>query len=252
MQREYLTGEALMLDRDHPRDRIIAAAMRLAAAQGWRNLSLAAIASEAGVKLADLRREFSSKSEILAAFTRAVDGEVLAGVSPSAADGARDRLFDVIITRFEVMQPYKQALRRIGDDLRLHPLPSLRQFCAMSRSQYWMLQAARIDAEGGRGLLRLKGLMALYAATFPVWLEDDDPGMARTMAALDRRLRRGESVIRRTERVCDGVTSLMRSLKDMARCPSPQRRETETGPLHAAGFPSDEPPPAPAGGPASV
>jgi AcrR family transcriptional regulator len=239
-----------MLDRDHPGDRIIAAAMRLAASSGWRDLSLAVIASEAGVSLADLRREFCCKSEILAAFTRAVDDEVLARISLSSTDSARDRLFDVIITRFEAMQPYKQALRRIGGDLRLHPALSLRQLRAMSRSQYWMLQAAGIDAEGGRGLLRLKGLMALYAATFPVWLDDDDPGMTRTMAALDRRLRRGESLIRRTERVCDGVTSLRRSIKDMARCPSPRERAEARTPPPVG--PLDEPPPAPAGGPASV
>jgi AcrR family transcriptional regulator len=246
-------GEALMLDRDHPRDRIISGAMRLAASTGWRNLSLGSIAAEAGLNLAELRREFSDKSEILAAFTRAVDDEVLVRVAPSSADVARDRLFDVIITRFEIMQPYRQALRRIRDDLRLHPGQSLRQFCSVSHSQYWMLQAAGVNADGGRGLLRRKGLIALYAAIFPVWLDDDDPGMARTMAALDRRLRRGEAVIHRMDKVCERAEGLLRSLKHVAK-PSFRRPESEpdTGPSHAPGFSPDEPPPAPAGGPASA
>ena len=40
--------------------------------------------------------------------------------------------------------------------------------------------------------MRVAGLGMIYASVFGIWLEDDDPGLARTMAALDRRLRRGE------------------------------------------------------------
>jgi hypothetical protein len=61
---------------------------------------------------------------------------------------------------------------------------------------YWMLEAAGIGTDGATGGLRVAGLAAVYASVFRVWLEDDDPGHARTMAALDRRLRRGERSLR--------------------------------------------------------
>jgi hypothetical protein len=48
-------------------------------------------------------------------------------------------------------------------------------------------------------MLRVPGLMSIYARAFDIWLEDDDPGLARTMAGLDSRLRRGERAMRRID-----------------------------------------------------
>jgi hypothetical protein len=54
-----------------------------------------------------------------------------------------------------------------------------------------MLSAADISAAGPKGILRGQGLALLYASVLRTWLDDDDPGLARTMAALDRALSRG-------------------------------------------------------------
>ena len=189
-----------MLDLTTTRGKIIDAALRLAATEGWRGLSLDKIARQAGVSLTEFRKDFSSKSDILAAYTRLIDDAVLAKANPADTDLAmRDRLFDVLMTRFELMQPYKAGLARIRDDLRFHPGESLPQLGVAARSLYWMLAAAGIDAEGSRGALRIPGLMALYGRVFEIWLDDDDPGLARTMAALDGRLRRGERFLQRVD-----------------------------------------------------
>jgi len=190
-----------MLDSSKPRDRIIASALRLAERRGWLDLSLGEIAAQAGIPLAEMRREFQSKGQILSDFSRALDQAVLEKFAAPGSDVPRDRLFDVMITRFELMQPYKPALRRIAQDLGTSLGETYRQLRPALKSQYWMLAAAGISGEGGRGLMRVQGLLAIYARVFPIWLEDDDQGMARTMAALDRRLRRGESVLRGIERV---------------------------------------------------
>jgi hypothetical protein len=63
-----------------------------------------------------------------------------------------------------------------------------------TRSQQWMLSAAGIEASGPRGLLRAQGLAVLFASVLRTWVHDDDPGLARTMAALDRALARGQRV----------------------------------------------------------
>jgi AcrR family transcriptional regulator len=210
-----------MLDGTNPRDRIIRAALHLCERRGWRDLSLGEIAAEAGIPLAELRHTFQSKAQILAAFSQAADQAVLKRFPAPGPDAPRDRLFDVILTRFEVMEPYKAALRRLRDDLAASPGAALSQVRPALRSQYWMLAAAGISGEGGLGLLRVQGLLAVYSTIFPIWLNDDDPGMARTMAALDRRLRRGESAIRGIERFRDG-------LENFARAITGKRREEKT------------------------
>ena len=52
--------------------------------------------------------------------------------------------------------------------------------------------AANINASGARGMLRAQGSALLFASVLRVWVNDDDPGHARTMAALDRALARAQ------------------------------------------------------------
>jgi ubiquinone biosynthesis protein COQ9 len=202
-----------MFGSSTPRDRIVVAALRLAEQQGWRDLSLGEIAREAKIPLAEMRREFQSKGQILAAFSRAADQAVLEKFAAPASGEGRDRLFDVLMTRFEIMQPYKAAIRRIRDDLGWSLGEALAQFRPALKSQYWMLAAAGISGEGGRGMLRINGLLAIYGRVFNIWLDDDDPGLARTMAALDKRLRRGEAMLRSAERLRDGLKGFSRALR---------------------------------------
>jgi AcrR family transcriptional regulator len=187
-----------MFDQTTLKGRILAAALTCAAAKSWREVALIDIAEAAAVPLAELRAHFASKTDIVAGILRAVDDEVLKR-APKRSEGQerRDRLFDVIMTRFDVLAPHKAALKSIyksgSADFDLAG-PYL-------ASQRWMLEAAGIGTEGATGALRLAGLGIAYAAVFRTWLEDDDPGQARTMAALDRRLRRGERALSGIEQV---------------------------------------------------
>jgi hypothetical protein len=70
------------------------------------------------------------------------------------------------------------------------------------RSQLWMLTAADIDASGPRGMMRAQGLALLFASVLRVWTNDDDPGRARTMAALDRALARGQRLSGFLDELC--------------------------------------------------
>ena len=88
-----------------------------------------------------------------------------------------------------------QAVKAIAEMRREVPVPGLGRIGATIRTQNRILQAAGIDHDGAALVLRQLGLAALYNQVFMIWLEDDDPGMARTMAALDRRLRQGERTL---------------------------------------------------------
>ncbi|MFQ5786248.1 MAG: TetR family transcriptional regulator [Alphaproteobacteria bacterium] len=192
-------------------DRIIEAALGLAATQGWRDTTLADIAAAAKLPLAEVHRNFASKAAILAAFSRRIDETVLAGEDPElAGQSPRDRLFDVIMRRFDALAPHKAAVGALVRDGCTDPLIALCGARSLRRSMAWMLEAARIDSSGLRGLVRTKGLAAIYLAVLRVWLDDDSADMARTMAALDRRLTQAER------------------LMAFCRLPRPRRRRTET------------------------
>jgi len=193
-----------MIDQSTPKGRVLAAALACAAAKDWAQVSLLDIAQEAKVPLGEMRDLFPSKSAIIAALLRAVDREVLNRTERVAGQEKRDLLFDVLMTRFDVLAPHKAALRSMaksaGGDLALAG--------PLFASQHWMLEAAGIDSSGAGGAVRVAGLAGVYASVFRTWLEDDDPGQARTMAALDRRLRRGERTLRQIDGVAAGLERL--------------------------------------------
>ena len=84
-------------------------------------------------------------------------------------------------------------------------------------TQNWMLAAADIRLSGAKGNIAKLGLTKIQADTLRVWLKDDDSGLARTMAALDRKLRDGEALMKRLETpiaLCSGLARVFRSLRE--------------------------------------
>lgn len=173
---------------------IITATLKLAAEKAWSEIPLAEIAAAAGLSLIELYRLFPSKLAILDALARQIDAAVLAAPA-DAADTPRDRLFDVLMRRFDALLPYREGLKRIARDVGRLQLDALPAGLALPRSMGWMLEAASIPAAGLRGALRARVLGFAYLAGFRVFLEDDSADLTRTMAALDRALRRAEPLL---------------------------------------------------------
>jgi AcrR family transcriptional regulator len=174
----------------------LATALDLAAQRGWRDLTMDDIAAEGGLTLVQLHDAYGSKGAILDAFADQTDAAVLAGDSADmAGDAERDRVFDVVMRRFDALGPHKDAVRAIMRDTASDPCAMLGGACRLQRSMRWMLEAARVDTSGLAGRLRVKGLMAIYADVMRVWLRDDSEDLAKTMAALDKRLRQADRLL---------------------------------------------------------
>lgn len=218
-----------MLDQLTIRGRLVAAAMKLAAERPWREVTLPDIAAAANVSLVDVRNEFDSKGDVLAAFVRMVDDAVLARVPQrSGSQPARDALFEVIMSRFDVLAAYKPALKSVAAAWPMDPA----LVRAIGRSQAWMLRAAGIRSEGLDGQLRTAGLGAVYASAYRTWLGDDDSGLAKTMAALDRQLRRGESALQCVDAAVSRLCGFVDCCAAAARART-QRPQTGTDPAPA-------------------
>lgn len=205
---------------------VIDTTMELAAIHGWRRLSLAEIAEGAGLSLAVLYEHYPSKASILRALVAQTDARMLAAAARprDEEESPRDRLFDVLMARFEALAPYRDGVGAVLRDEIANPAAVLCGGPRLLRSMGWALEAAGIRSTGCAGRLRAKGLAAVYGATMLVWLRDDTEDMSRTMAALDRRLAGAERLA--------------------ALCPGGRRR------ARAAEPPAAEAPPGAAGEPA--
>jgi AcrR family transcriptional regulator len=174
------------------RDKAIHAFLALLAERRFEDIGLAEVAGRAGLKLSQLRAAFGSTMAIYAAHVKQIDEAVLDGTDSEASDEPhRDRLFDVMMRRIEALGPHKEAVRSIVNSARRSPGLAFALNGIALRSQKWMLEAAGISASGPRGLLRAQGAALLFARVVGVWL-DEDEGVDRTMAALDRGLASAE------------------------------------------------------------
>jgi AcrR family transcriptional regulator len=174
------------------RDKAIDALMALLSEQSFEQIGLAEVAGRAGIKLSELRAEFGSNLAILSAHIKNIDRAVLdGGDADLAEEPTRERLFDVLMRRLEALVPYKEAVRSIMRSARRNPGLALALNAMAVRSQQWMLEAAGIGASGTRGALRAQGAALMFARVLSVWVDDDEEGLDRTMAALDRALARG-------------------------------------------------------------
>ena len=216
---------------DAPTDKrqaIVDALMDLAARRSWREIEINDVAQAAHVSLAEFRDLFPSKGAVLGALSRRIDRQVLEGTTEDlAGEPARERVFDVMMRRFDALSPYKEALRRIFRDLQYDPLSLAALNQVSLNSMRFMLAAAGIGTEGPLGGLKLQGAVLVYSNTMRTWFEDNDPTLARTMARLDRELRRSERILEGAEdlrRLAAPFRALGRALMEGRR--STRRRQS--------------------------
>jgi len=209
------------------RDRIITAFLALLADKPFAAIGFDDIAQRTGLSLAQLRSEFASTLAILAAHIKATDRAVLAqDLSDMAEEPARERLFDVLMRRLDVLAAHRDAVRSLLRSAGSNPPLALALNGLAVRSQQWMLTAAGIGASGPQGMIRAQGLAVLFATVLRTWADDDDPGQARTMAALDRALARGQRVIGLLDDLCSIPSRICRLRSHRRRRSRGGSRET--------------------------
>lgn len=200
--------------------------MELAGERSWEDITISDVATRANVSLATFRDFFPSKGAVLASFTRNIDKIVLDGTTEDlVGEPAKDRLFDVLMRRLDALAPYKLGIEGIWEWTRRDPLAATAINRLVVNSMRFMLEAAGIESEGPVGALKLQGLALAWGHILDVWLQDDDPGHAETMAALDRELSRGEQFVARAE----DLNRLASPLVSLARALFTRRRPSTTG-----------------------
>ena len=173
---------------------VLDAFIGLISERGFVEVTLRDVAAAADLGLADLYRFYPDKVALAGAFMARIDAAVLAG-TPRQADPeetARDRLFDVMMRRYDALKPYRAAsgaIRRAGTR---DPLLALVLGPALRRSMAAMLEAAALPSDGLRGAVRQNGLLAIHHAVARVFDRDDSVDLSKTMAALDSRLKVAE------------------------------------------------------------
>ncbi len=171
---------------------IITAAFRLAADDGWPRVTVPAACRHAGLPASEARSRFPSRSAILLRFGQLADQ---AALTDAPTEGpVRDRLFDLLMRRFDALNAQRAGIKALLRALPTDPATAMMLACATRNSMRWMLQASGLTATGVRGDLQVQGLLAVWLWGLRAWEKDESEDLSQTMAAVNSALGRAEQV----------------------------------------------------------
>jgi AcrR family transcriptional regulator len=180
--------------------RVVAAALELAAASGWEQVRLAAIAERTGIPLAEIGDRFRDVDAVANAWFGQARRAVLAVPSESLAGEAADRRLAVVTAAWlDHLQPY----RTVAIDIiraKLHPSHAhhwVPLVFDLSRLVHDFLDAARVP---GKPPLRPAQEIALTGITLAMlrdWSRDRSADAATTKCRLRRRLGLAGALVQR-------------------------------------------------------
>lgn len=167
---------------------VVSAVFTEAGLRGWHRASLVEAVRAAGLDLARTRQRFPSKFSVLLRFGSIADQAALTGAT---TDGpVKDRLFDILMRRFDVLQAHRAGVVAVLDAAKFDPMLALFLARLSARSMGWLLEGAGLSASGLRGRLRVKGLLAVWLYATRAWTQDDSADLSATMTAADKALDR--------------------------------------------------------------
>jgi len=171
------------------KDTVIDVALDLAAQQPWGEIDFYSIVGQSGLAKADVLEYFDDKSDILVAYGRRLDRQLADEVGEaSEGEPVRDRLFDVIMERFDLINNDREAVLSILGSIKFDPKQAVLTFPHLTKSMGRVLDLAGVETDGVRGCVKITALTGIYLYAVKTWKDDDSPDMAKTMACLDRSL----------------------------------------------------------------
>lgn len=175
--------------RTPSRPDLLEAAFNQLAAEGWAGWSPTALAAMTGYTLDEVYDAFPVPAALAARLGRRLDKAMLA-IPPDELAGLshRERLFELLMRRFDAMAPFKPGLQRLTREARAEPELLLKSLANLDRMATWLIELAELPYRGLEARLARTTLILAYARLFRVWLDDDTADLATTMAELDKRL----------------------------------------------------------------
>lgn len=174
---------------------IARAILTIVGRDGYNAITANNVAKAAKLIVPDVAKFSSDRPGLVAVVWGWVDSTVQASVSQvDPGTPVHDRLFEVMMARFDLLQEDRDAFIALMDGVMKDPCAWVPLLPVIHRSMGRMLECAGEPADGPYGNLNAAGLAVIYAASLHVWRTDTSEDMAATMAELDKRLLQAERI----------------------------------------------------------
>ena len=208
--------------RDDLHDRLVLAAVRHAASDGWTPAAIRAAAADAGIDEVEAMRILRGGPRALfRAFNDWADARMADALDSAGARIPRlsERVERAVLARFEALEPYRESVRR-GVAFAGLPQNAALGFSCYCRTVDRIWRAAGDRSHDFSFYTKRALLAGVLATTALVWLEDRSDGGEFTRAFLRRRL----ADVLRIQKLRAGARRFSERLSDPLRAPAGLRR----------------------------
>ena len=169
-------------------------AFKLIEEMGWNNFSLEKLAKKESIKIEDLNFFFKDETELIENFSEMIDEQVIKEVDLNEfnQNSVKDNIFELIMVRFEKLDPYKKSLDILLKELKYKPKILNKLTKKIFNSLDLFLEISNAKSNYVFDFLKLNIMFIIYGYTFKIWLEDDSEDMSKTMAEVDKWLSEAE------------------------------------------------------------
>lgn len=171
------------------RELIINTALNITAEKGWNGLLLVDVARSCDMTFSALLEWFQDKTDILVGYGRLLDLKTQREMGQIDHElPLKDNLFDVLMTRIDLLSEHREAVDNILKSLKCEPISGFIILPHMAHSMQKVLEICGYKPVGMRGHMAVLALGYAYLQTLRAWMYDDSVDLSKTMAALDKNL----------------------------------------------------------------
>ena len=154
--------------------------------KSWTNILIKEIKIKSKVKKFD--EIIKNKQDILKEINYYFDYMLSLKCKKIEVSNSKDMIFEVLMTRFDILQLYRKAVLSIFNSFKKNPKHLLFLLPNLIESVILMLSFAKISTKGISGQLKIKGMIMIYIFSFFVWMKDENTSLEKTMTAVDEYL----------------------------------------------------------------
>lgn len=185
-----------MPNTEFSKDYLIEEAFKLIPLLGWHSFTVVQLAKNLDLSLAQIYSIFPDKISVLVSFFEKIDMKILSQINKEDFnEPRRERIFELLMSRFEALNPYKKALRSIGNGILSDPITALKLMPKLLHTLRWMLEASGYDVQGLKGHIKINTFAFLYIGVIAEWMDNDAVDQTKIMALLDKMIIRLEGCL---------------------------------------------------------
>ena len=151
----------------------------------FKDVEIYEIIKKAKIKSKEFNFFYQNKEQIVISFFTRIDLMM----------EIKDNLFEVCMTRFEILDQYKASINNIYSSLKTQPNLAINLYESFFKTMKLILKLSLINTKPIKGHIKLIIFSLVYLSILNEWIKDFSFNNEKTMAILDTRLSLIESFI---------------------------------------------------------